>query len=74
MPAAVIENGTRADQRVVVSTLEGISAEVARARLAGPALIVIGTVVTLRDRCSWLSGMGGASPEAERWPAVAVQS
>jgi uroporphyrin-III C-methyltransferase/precorrin-2 dehydrogenase/sirohydrochlorin ferrochelatase len=57
MPVAVIENGTRADQHVVVSTLEGIAAEVARARMTGPALIVIGRVVALRDRLSWFRGM-----------------
>ena len=59
MPVAAIENGTRADQHVVMSTLENIAGEVARARITGPALIVIGTVVGLRDRLSWFSGMTG---------------
>jgi uroporphyrin-III C-methyltransferase/precorrin-2 dehydrogenase/sirohydrochlorin ferrochelatase len=46
LPAAVIENGTRADQHVVMSTLERLGADVAHARIAGPALVVIGTVIS----------------------------
>ncbi|GGD22376.1 siroheme synthase CysG [Sinisalibacter lacisalsi] len=49
MPIAVIDNGTRTTQRVVVGTLEDIGEKVAKARLKGPALIVIGSVVTMRD-------------------------
>lgn len=49
MPIAVIDNGTRTTQRVVVGTLDTIGEKVKAAKLKGPALIVIGTVVTLRD-------------------------
>jgi siroheme synthase len=72
MPVAAIENGTRADQHVVMSTLERIAAEVARARMAGPALIVIGTVVGLRDRLSWFNGMAAAERAGDQQRLVGV--
>ncbi|HHS94537.1 MAG TPA: uroporphyrinogen-III C-methyltransferase [Rhodobacterales bacterium] len=50
MPIAVIDNGTRTTQRVVAGTLADIGDKVAEARLKGPALIMIGTVVTLRGK------------------------
>jgi uroporphyrin-III C-methyltransferase / precorrin-2 dehydrogenase / sirohydrochlorin ferrochelatase len=49
MPIAVIDNGTRTTQRVVTGTLATIGNKVGVADLKGPALIVIGSVVTLRD-------------------------
>jgi uroporphyrin-III C-methyltransferase/precorrin-2 dehydrogenase/sirohydrochlorin ferrochelatase len=55
-PAAAIENGTRPDQRVVTATLADLAAAVAARRLEGPALVVIGSVVGLRDRLDWFSG------------------
>jgi uroporphyrin-III C-methyltransferase / precorrin-2 dehydrogenase / sirohydrochlorin ferrochelatase len=54
-PVAAIENGTRADQRVVVSTLRDIAADIAVRGLEGPVLIVIGSVVSLRGRLDWFS-------------------
>ena len=50
MPAAIIDNGTRPNQRVVTGTIETLAALAAKARLRGPAIIIIGTVVTLRDK------------------------
>jgi uroporphyrin-III C-methyltransferase len=44
-PACAIENGTLRTQREIVSTLAGLPAAAARARLAGPAIIVVGEVV-----------------------------
>ncbi|WP_044562838.1 siroheme synthase CysG [Azospirillum sp. B4] len=46
-PAALVENGTRPDQALVVGTLAGL-ADLAAGR-AGPALILVGEVVTLAD-------------------------
>lgn len=48
MPIAVVDNGTRTTQRVVSGTLADIGEKVRNAKLKGPALILIGTVVTLR--------------------------
>ena len=53
LPAAVIDNATRATQRVVIGTLGTVAAKVRAAELSGPAIIIIGTVVTLRDKLDW---------------------
>lgn len=52
-PAACIERGTTPQQRVVVSTLEHLAAEVAAAGLQAPAATVIGEVVALRETLHW---------------------
>jgi uroporphyrin-III C-methyltransferase/precorrin-2 dehydrogenase/sirohydrochlorin ferrochelatase len=48
-PAAAIENGTRADQRVIAGTLATLAERVAAAKVTGPTLIVVGSVVALRQ-------------------------
>ncbi|TAK48989.1 MAG: uroporphyrinogen-III C-methyltransferase [Xanthobacteraceae bacterium] len=50
LPAALIENGTRANQRVLTGTLGTIADQAAAAAIKGPAIIILGTVVTLRDK------------------------
>lgn len=50
---AVISNGTRPDQRTVAGTLRNIEGLVAAAKLATPALIVVGEVVKLHDVINW---------------------
>ena len=52
-PAACIEQGTTADQRVVVSTLEQLADDVAVAGLKAPVATVVGEVVRLRERLEW---------------------
>ena len=52
-PAAVIRWGTWPGQRTVTSTLKDVATAVERAGLTNPAIIVVGEVVTLRDRLSW---------------------
>lgn len=52
-PVAVIRWGTRAEQRTVVGTLETIAADVRKANLGPPAVIVVGQVATLRPVLSW---------------------
>ena len=54
-PAAVIENGTRAGQRVVTGTLQTMVEKTAQAEIKSPALIIVGSVVTLRDKLSWFA-------------------
>lgn len=48
-PVAIIENGTRANERVVTGTLAGIPDLVRTSQLGAPALIVIGEVAALAD-------------------------
>jgi len=61
MPAAIIENGTRKDQRVVVGTLHTLANKAAEAKIKSPALIIVGSVVTLQDKLSWFSETGAVS-------------
>jgi uroporphyrin-III C-methyltransferase/precorrin-2 dehydrogenase/sirohydrochlorin ferrochelatase len=54
-PAAVIENGTREGQRVITGTLESLQEKSAAAEIKSPALIIVGSVVNLRDKLSWFA-------------------
>jgi uroporphyrin-III C-methyltransferase/precorrin-2 dehydrogenase/sirohydrochlorin ferrochelatase len=54
-PAAVIENGTRAGQRVITGTLASLLNKTTQAGIKSPALIIIGSVVTLQDKLSWFA-------------------
>ncbi len=48
-PAAVVDRGTLPGERTVVGTLRNIGGRVREADLEGPALVVVGDVVLLRD-------------------------
>ncbi len=53
-PVAVIEQGTLPRQRVVTGTLNSIEQSVGEAQIKGPTTIIIGGVVTLRDKLAWM--------------------
>lgn len=53
-PAAMVQQGTTAAQRSVVSTLSGLPAAVERAELESPALFVIGPVVRHAEKLDWV--------------------
>ncbi|MDQ3957538.1 MAG: siroheme synthase, partial [Actinomycetota bacterium] len=52
-PAAVIENGTLDDQRVVTTPLGRLAETTARAGIASPFLVVVGDVVSAAEHISW---------------------
>ncbi|HSH59918.1 MAG TPA: uroporphyrinogen-III C-methyltransferase [Acidimicrobiales bacterium] len=52
-PAAVVENGTNAGQRVVTAELGRLADAAHEAGVRSPALVVVGEVVRLRDRIAW---------------------
>ena len=52
-PVALIQWGTRTDQRVVTGTLTDIVLKVKEAKLGPPAIIVVGEVVRLRQKLNW---------------------
>ncbi|HKE35939.1 MAG TPA: uroporphyrinogen-III C-methyltransferase, partial [Candidatus Baltobacteraceae bacterium] len=52
-PAAVVQDGTRPTQRTAVGTLETIADDMARAGIGAPAVVIIGSVVRLRERIAW---------------------
>ncbi len=53
LPAAIVDNGARANQRVVTGTLATIAEKARAAALRGPTIIIVGTVVALRDKLNW---------------------
>ncbi|SFC21450.1 uroporphyrinogen III methyltransferase / synthase [Nocardioides terrae] len=52
-PVAMTRVGTTTEQTTVTSTLEHIAADARAARMAPPAIIVVGKVVNLRETLSW---------------------
>jgi len=52
-PVALIQWGTRTDQRVVTGTLNDIVGKVNDAKLGPPAIIIVGDVVKLRQKLNW---------------------
>ena len=52
-PAAVIRNGTKPSQKVLVTTLENAAADVEREKLQPPAIFIVGDVVNLREKLNW---------------------
>lgn len=62
--AAVVINGTRADQEVVITTLADLAARVEAIDRAAPTLLVIGEVVALADTLRWFDGGAEASAPA----------
>jgi uroporphyrin-III C-methyltransferase/precorrin-2 dehydrogenase/sirohydrochlorin ferrochelatase len=63
MPAAIVQQGTTPEQKVVTGTLESLPELARAAGLTPPTLIIVGEVVRLRDRLSWFEpGAAGQSP------------
>lgn len=54
-PAAIIDNGTRPNQKVGVGTIADIHLIAQREGLKGPSMIIIGDVVKLREKLRWFS-------------------
>jgi len=52
-PIALVQQGTLPAQRVLVSTLRDMPAELASAEVRGPTLTIVGSVVSLHPRLSW---------------------
>ena len=53
MPAAMLQEGTTAGQRRVVATVGTLAEEAAKAKIAAPAIIVVGGVCALADQFAW---------------------
>ena len=53
-PAAAVQWGTRATQRMVVATLGSLAERAAAEGISAPVITVIGPVVELRERIAWL--------------------
>lgn len=55
-PAALIQQGTTAQQRVFTGTLENLPQLVAEHEVHAPTLVIVGEVVQLRDKLAWFEG------------------
>lgn len=53
-PAGVIQWGTRPEQRTLVSRLDEIAALAEEQGFSSPAVIIVGDVVSLREKLQWL--------------------
>lgn len=53
MPAAVVQQGTTQNQRVVSANLGDLAEQVAAANMKAPCLTIIGEVVQLREKLNW---------------------
>jgi uroporphyrin-III C-methyltransferase/precorrin-2 dehydrogenase/sirohydrochlorin ferrochelatase len=72
LPVALIDNGTRPNQQVLTATLDTIAEKAAIAGVKGPAILIIGSVVRLREKLDWYvpeeqarEAMPAAAPAAE---------
>lgn len=52
-PAAVVQQGTMPQQRVVAGDLTNLAEQAAAVELKSPCLIIVGSVVTLRHKLAW---------------------
>lgn len=55
-PAALVQQGTTQNQRVFTGTLETLPQLVAEHDVHAPTLVIVGEVVTLRDKLAWFEG------------------
>jgi len=74
LPAAIIDNATRPGQRVIIGTLGTLAGQARAAGLNGPAIIIVGTVVRLRDRLDWRSGSETVAVSGRSAPAAGKDS
>jgi uroporphyrin-III C-methyltransferase/precorrin-2 dehydrogenase/sirohydrochlorin ferrochelatase len=52
-PAAIVQQGTTLNQKVVIGTLDSLPAQAAQAQLKPPTLIIVGSVVSLHAKLNW---------------------
>jgi uroporphyrin-III C-methyltransferase / precorrin-2 dehydrogenase / sirohydrochlorin ferrochelatase len=59
-PAALVQQGTTRNQRVLIGDLTTLASIVEKAKVKAPTLIIVGDVVKLHERLSWFEP-GGAN-------------
>ncbi|TVO57735.1 uroporphyrinogen-III C-methyltransferase [Denitromonas halophila] len=55
-PAAMVRHGTLPAQQVITATLADLEDKAAAANIKPPALLLVGTVITLADKLAWFQG------------------
>lgn len=67
MPAALVQQGTTENQRVVSATVATLAARSAAAGVRAPTLVIVGEVVRLRERLGWFTPESGAHAQTGGW-------
>lgn len=57
MPCALVENGTRPEQRKLITRLETAAQDVQREGIHSPALFIVGRVCSLSDSFDWFDNL-----------------
>jgi uroporphyrin-III C-methyltransferase/precorrin-2 dehydrogenase/sirohydrochlorin ferrochelatase len=57
-PIAIVQHGTQPTQRVITGTLETMAVIAEREKPQAPTLIIVGGVVTLREKLAWFHPQG----------------
>jgi uroporphyrin-III C-methyltransferase/precorrin-2 dehydrogenase/sirohydrochlorin ferrochelatase len=65
-PAAVVSKGTTPAQTVLTGTLDNLATRAAEAKPQAPALVIIGSVVSLRSTLDWYTSADEQSPSQVR--------
>jgi len=55
MPAALVQQGTTAQQQVVIGTIASLPDEVKRHQVKAPTLVIVGEVVNLHESLAWFN-------------------
>ncbi len=63
MPVAVVSAGTTVAQQTLVSTLDHLEQDIRAAHLPSPALLIVGSVVSLRAQLNWMEERGDIDAE-----------
>jgi uroporphyrin-III C-methyltransferase/precorrin-2 dehydrogenase/sirohydrochlorin ferrochelatase len=73
-PAAIVENGTTGDQRVIHASIDAIAGKARAAGVSAPAMLFVGESVVRGKKLNWFGGDSLASrflPQLRRshaWP------
>lgn len=70
-PIAILENGTRPEQRVITGTLAQLADLIEQQQVQSPALLVIGEVVALQHKLAWYGNRTQAAVFAQPLAALA---
>lgn len=67
-PCALVENGSRSDQRTIFATLDTLAATAAEHQAQSPALILVGAVTALGPELAWFGQVLNADTAAPEMP------
>ena len=70
-PVAIVENGTRKEQRVVTGTLAQLDELVTQHNIQSPALLIVGEVASLHRQLAWFGNTAQTSSLAQPLTDVA---